>query len=99
MRVEFPQAVHLAGRSAAVRVLHWQVPEGSTLRLQQLLAELGYLPVSWQPKGAEPRSLAAQLAAPSRRPPARFSWRYANVPGELATVERRAGRTRSPAAP
>jgi peptidoglycan hydrolase-like protein with peptidoglycan-binding domain len=83
VRVDFPQAVHLAGRSTAVRTVRWQVPDGSTLRLQQLLAELGYLPVSWQPKGAEPASLAAQLAAAISPPAGRFTWRYANIPGEL----------------
>ena len=83
VHVEFPQAVYLAGRSDPVRTLRWQVPEGSMLRLQQLLAELGYLPVSWQPKGAEPGSLAAQLAAAITPPSGTFSWRYANVPGEL----------------
>ena len=83
VRVSFPQAVHLAGRATAVSTLRWQVPQGSTLRLQQLLAELGYLPVSWKPKGAEPGSLAAQLAAAISPPTGSFTWRYPNVPGEL----------------
>jgi len=46
--------VILAGRpgSALTRTLSWQVPAGSTLRLQQLLAQLGYLPLDWSPGGA-----------------------------------------------
>ena len=32
--------------------IEWTVPPGSTLRLQQLLAQAGYLPVDWQPSGA-----------------------------------------------
>ncbi len=35
-----------------VRTLSWQVPRGSILRIEQLLAELGYLPLRWQPTGA-----------------------------------------------
>ena len=83
VHVDFPQAVYLAGRAGAVRTLRWRVPEGSTLRLQQLLAELGYLPVAWQPTGVDPTSLAGQLDDATSPPSGTFSWRYANVPGEL----------------
>ena len=40
-----------AGTSAAGR---WTVPPGSTLRLQQLLATLGYLPLQFKPRDAAP---------------------------------------------
>ncbi len=43
------------GSGSALRTtsqIEWTVPAGSTLRLQQLLAEQGYLPVDWQPSGA-----------------------------------------------
>src|SRR4029079_10856906 len=52
--VTLPRAVHVVGQSgkALTRTLEWEVPGGSTLRLQQLLAQLGYLPVHWQPSGA-----------------------------------------------
>jgi L,D-transpeptidase catalytic domain/Putative peptidoglycan binding domain len=84
--VKLPQAVHLAGESGdgLTRTLRWQVPEGSTLRLQQLLAELGYLPFRWQPAADPvPATMQAQTAAAVAPPAGRFSWRYANVPAEL----------------
>jgi peptidoglycan hydrolase-like protein with peptidoglycan-binding domain len=84
--VELPLGVHLAGQTGAklTRTLQWQVPQGSTLRLQQLLAQLGYLPLAWQPAADRPStSLAAQLAAAVSPPPGRFSWRYRNTPAEL----------------
>jgi hypothetical protein len=59
----------------------------STLRLQQLLAELGYLPMSWQPAlGAAiaDGSAAAQLAAAYSPPPGTFTWQQ-GYPRELYT--------------
>ena len=89
VRLELPLGVHLAGRTGAAltRTLHWQVPQGSTLRLQQLLAELGYLPLTWRASaGPEPLSLADQLAAAVAPPTGRFVWRYPNTPGELRSL-------------
>ena len=51
----------------------------STLRLQELLAQLGYLPMSWAPAvgAAIPdQSPAAQLAAAYQPPPGTFTWRH-----------------------
>ena len=86
VRIDLPVAVHLAGQTGAglTRTLRWGVPEGSTLRLQQLLARLGYLPLDWQQAhGSVPASLAAQLDAAISPPAGRFTWRFANSPGEL----------------
>ena len=50
----------------------------STLRLQELLAQLGYLPMTWTPEegAAIPDgSAAAQLAAAYQAPPGTFTWR------------------------
>ena len=47
--------------------------DSSTLRLQQLLALLGYLPVSFAPSGPAPA--ARELAAPQ---PGAFTWRYSD---------------------
>ena len=50
----------------------------STLRLQELLAQLGYLPMTWTPDvgAAIPDGSAiAQLAAAYQPPPGTFSWR------------------------
>jgi lipoprotein-anchoring transpeptidase ErfK/SrfK len=57
----------------------------STLRLQQLLAQLGYLPMSWHADlGAaiDDSSAAAQLAAAYTPPPGTFSWQH-GYPNEL----------------
>jgi peptidoglycan hydrolase-like protein with peptidoglycan-binding domain len=49
----------------------------STLRLQQLLAQLGYLPFTWTPHARtviSPTSTQAQLAAAYQAPAGTFSW-------------------------
>jgi peptidoglycan hydrolase-like protein with peptidoglycan-binding domain len=48
----------------------------STLRLQQLLAQLGYLPLTWTPTGASPAATDAQgqLSAAYSPPAGNFSW-------------------------
>ena len=88
VQVVLPRAVHLAGNPGAslTRTLHWRVPEGSTLRLQQLLAQLGYLPLTWQAESDPGRSVHAQLAAAIAPPPGQFSWRYPNTPSELRAL-------------
>jgi hypothetical protein len=94
VRVVLPRAVHLVGRAGrkATRTLNWQVPAGSMLRLQQMLAQLGWLPLSWQAKTPFVlTSLKRQLAAAVSPPAGRFSWRYANTPTELQALWR-AGR-------
>lgn len=48
----------------------------STLRLEQLLAQLGYLPLNWSPAGSpvQPSDTRAQLDAAYNPPPGTFSW-------------------------
>ena len=52
--------------------IHFTVAGGSTLRLQQLLAQLGYLPVSFSPAGAP--AAPQELAQPQE---GTFGWRFA----------------------
>src|SRR5206468_12596085 len=60
----------------------WTVPGGSNLRLQQLLAQLGYLPFKLQgPHVAH--TPAAQVAAAIKPPAGKFIWSYPNVPDSL----------------
>jgi peptidoglycan hydrolase-like protein with peptidoglycan-binding domain len=62
----------------------------ATLRLQELLAQLGYLPMTWTPAvgAAIPAgSAAAQLAAAYQPPPGTFSWPR-GYPGELRSFWR-----------
>jgi hypothetical protein len=57
----------------------------STLRLQQLLAQLGYLPMTWHGVlggTVTPGSMAAQLAAAYSPPTGSFSWQ-GGYPGQL----------------
>jgi len=51
---------------------------GSILRLQQLLATLGYLPLSWTPSpgASNPTTLAGQAALVGDPQPGTFAWRW-----------------------
>ena len=70
-----------------VRTLSWQVPRGSVLRMKQLLAELGFLPLRWQPTGMNVGlTPAAQVEAAIEPPAGRFVWRYARTPGALKGI-------------
>jgi len=86
--VSLSHPVIIAGQpaSSASRTLQWQVPIGSTLRLQQLLAQLGYLPLSWQAGAAAPKTARAELASALTTPSGHFSWRYANTPASLEAL-------------
>jgi hypothetical protein len=58
---------------------HFRTGTFSTLRLQQLLAQLGYLPLSWAPVGSSEPAGAnanAQLSAAYSAPLGTFSWQY-----------------------
>jgi L,D-transpeptidase catalytic domain len=80
------------GLGAVVRVqlpgesLAWHVPTGSTLRLQELLARLGYLPVRWRGPAAAPPTLASEVADAVSAPHGTFSWRYPQTPVSLQTL-------------
>ena len=56
------------------------VAAGDTLRLQQLLAQLNYLPVGFSPSGPAPSR--ADLAQDQ---PGTFSWRWPGLPTELTS--------------
>ena len=96
LHVELPRPVALAGPGGALRSTRevaWSVPPGSTLRLDQLLAALGYLPLDWRPAGAAvARTPEAELRAAVDAPHGSFSWRYPNTPSELRALWH-AGRT------
>ena len=88
VQVTLPLPVVIAGRPVAdaTRTLAWQVPLGTTLRLQQLLAELGYLPLDWHARGTSAETSHAELLAAITAPAGRFSWRYPDTPPELRTL-------------
>lgn len=69
------------------RQIEWTVPQGTTLRLQQLLAETGYLPVVWHPSGKPvAHTPSAQAQAAVEPPSGSFSWRYPNTPSQLKAL-------------
>ena len=87
LRLAFPRAFTVVGGSAPAtsgRAIGWHVAGASFLRLQQLLAAAGYLPLKWQPAG-EPvaRQPRAELDAAVDPPAGSFTWRYPNTPPEL----------------
>ncbi len=88
LSVQLPRPVSVtspgAGGLSQTRDVAWTVPTGSTLRLHQLLAQAGYLPLLWHPSGPEvARTPAAEAQAAADPPAGRFSWRYANTPHQL----------------
>jgi len=86
VRLELPRQFTISSgtTTAAAQAISWRVSGASFLRLQQLLATAGYLPLRWQPKAAPPpRELRAQLDAAVAPPAGRFVWSYPNTPPEL----------------
>jgi hypothetical protein len=84
IHVRLPRPLLVASRPA--RVITWHVPQGSPLRLQQLLAQLGYLPLTWQPAADPPSSARVELDEAIAPPPGSFSWRYPGTPAELRAL-------------
>jgi peptidoglycan hydrolase-like protein with peptidoglycan-binding domain len=84
VHVALPSGVRLVGgqqRSTSSGGT-WTVPSGSTMRLQQMLAALGYLPLKFKYDGARvPLNRAAQEAAAIKPPAGRFSMRWSDIPG------------------
>jgi hypothetical protein len=91
VRVDFPRAIALTEPSATTlqttATIAWSIAPGTTLRLQQLLAEQGYLPVDWSSAGAPVAHTAqAQTQAAIDPPSGSFAWRYQNTPSELKSL-------------
>jgi hypothetical protein len=80
---EAVDAADTGSSTGAVNAATWTVPEGSTLRAQQILAELGYLPLSFTPAHAVALTAAAQERAAIDPPAGGFAWRYGNTPSSL----------------
>jgi hypothetical protein len=84
-----PTDILSAGKTQTVESLTWSVPVGSTLRLHQILSELGYLPLSWAPAQGDvaPTALAQKQAA-LHAPSGTFNWRYSDTPAQLKSLWR-----------
>ncbi len=67
--------------------IEWTVPPGSTLRLQQLLAQAGYLPLRWHASGKTvARTPSAEAQAAVDAPDGDFGRRYGDTPHQLQTL-------------
>jgi lipoprotein-anchoring transpeptidase ErfK/SrfK len=86
--VPLPAGVQLVGTSGGSSAGTWTVPPGSTVRLQQLLALLNYLPVSFSYRSGHGVGLTpqAQENAAVNPPAGTFNWRYANTPQALKSM-------------
>ena len=82
VRIGLPGGLDVVGGAGSSAT--WSVPGGTTMRLHQLLAGLGYLPVNFQYAGTPPANTpAAQIQAAANPPKGSFSWRYGNTPAQL----------------
>ena len=91
LRVDFDRAIAVVGSKRSglhtTRRIEWTVPPGSILRLQQLLAQEGYLPLDWTPAEAPvARTPRAEVRAAVDPPRGHFTWRYPNTPPELRAL-------------
>ena len=88
VRIGLPAGVRLVGgqASGAADNGSWSVPAGTTLRLQQLLATLGYLPLRFSAGTTVPKTPQAEESAAIKPPSGQFSWRYPNVPSALHSM-------------
>jgi peptidoglycan hydrolase-like protein with peptidoglycan-binding domain len=91
LHVELPREVAVTtGAGDGLRStnqIEWTVPAGSTLRLQQLLAQEGYLPLDWQPAGAAvARTPSGEAQAAVEPPSGSFAWRYSDTPRQLQAM-------------
>jgi peptidoglycan hydrolase-like protein with peptidoglycan-binding domain len=87
--VGLPAGINVVGGtvSGSDPSVNYSVPAGSTLRLQQMLALLGYLPLNFTYSGATAEgSLSAEEQAAVSPPAGRFSWRYPNTPAPLQAL-------------
>ncbi|MGH9103017.1 MAG: L,D-transpeptidase family protein [Acidimicrobiales bacterium] len=74
------------GTLARPLVDHWTVANGSVQRLQQLLAELGYLPLGFSESTPVPHQMGAEVRAAFHPPAGSFSWRWPGTPAGLQSL-------------
>jgi peptidoglycan hydrolase-like protein with peptidoglycan-binding domain len=82
--IEAADGTMLARAEAAT----FEIVGGSPLRLQQLLSQLDYSPLSWAPSGSaiSPSDAVAQRAALFDPPTGTFSWRQTGWPSQLLSM-------------
>jgi peptidoglycan hydrolase-like protein with peptidoglycan-binding domain len=83
--VGLPSGVRLVGANGSSGT--WSVPPGSTLRLQQLLAQQGYLPYNFNTAGSGVAlNPAAEMAAAIHPPKGNFTLKWHNTPSALTQM-------------
>jgi hypothetical protein len=86
LKVELPEhldVVQSDGSTSNTSEVAWQVPAGSELRLQQMLAQLGYLPFKWTGEEVAKTPEAQVAAATTEVPKGHFAPRWKNTPSGL----------------
>jgi hypothetical protein len=86
LKVELPEEVEVVQSDGSVQnasEVKWEVPAGSELRLQQMLAELGYLPYKWNGEEVAKTPEAQVAAATTEAPKGHFAPRWGNLPSGL----------------
>ena len=83
--IGLPSGVRLAGGTqGSASSAAWTVPGGSTMRLQQILATLGYLPLNFKYAGQGPGTTVADQETAAVDPPkGTFGWRWSSTPSAL----------------
>ncbi len=66
------------GHLEQTKTVTFTIAAGSVLRLQQLLSELGYLPVAYTPPPTAPQDMATPQ-------PGTFAWRWPGLPSQLTS--------------
>jgi peptidoglycan hydrolase-like protein with peptidoglycan-binding domain len=86
--IGLPSSVNLVGAKRSGNAWgNWTVPQGTTMRLQELLSVLGYLPYRFRYTGTGPGpSTANQLEAAVDAPKGNFTPRYPNTPSALTNM-------------
>jgi hypothetical protein len=84
VHVTLPVHTEIAG--APSRVFTWTVAQPSPLRAEQLLAQLGYMPLRFTAAAPVALTQQAQVQAVFAPPSGRFTWRWKSVPQGLRTT-------------
>jgi peptidoglycan hydrolase-like protein with peptidoglycan-binding domain len=85
VQIAMPNGVRLVGgQSGTATSGSWTVPNGTVTRAEQILAGLGYLPVTFKYAGkGVGTTLSDQENAAVKTPKGSFDWRYPNTPDQL----------------
>jgi peptidoglycan hydrolase-like protein with peptidoglycan-binding domain/lipoprotein-anchoring transpeptidase ErfK/SrfK len=86
LKVELPEEMEIVQADGSTKnssEVEWEVPAGSEARLQQMLAELGYLPYKFTGEIVGKTPEAQVAAATTETPKGHFTPRWGNTPSGL----------------